>query len=125
MLPIVPRAILVIDQVTHEYKPYHLRDSSEYLIDTYISYHHLHPANLVIHQSPYRIDTVSHIHLIMESINQAIASAKTALGYGNETAGQEPISGAQGAGTATQPYDRGNESKSFARISSIHLYHVH
>lgn len=29
----------------------------------------------------------------------------------NETAGKEPISGEQGAGTATQPFDQGNAGK--------------
>lgn len=30
----------------------------------------------------------------------------------NETAGKEPVSGALGSGTATEPFDQGNNGKS-------------
>lgn len=52
----------------------------------------------------------------METITNLATTATTAaskLIYGdqthnNETAGKEPISGEKGAGTATDPYDKGN-----------------
>lgn len=45
----------------------------------------------------------------METINNVVNSASKAIfGESNETAGREPVSGKQGAGTATEPYDAGN-----------------
>jgi len=66
----------------------------------------------------------------METItNLASTAATTAskLIYGdntaattqNETAGKEPISGAQGKGTATEPFDKGNEEDATAAATSL------
>lgn len=56
----------------------------------------------------------------METVNSVVNAASEAI-WGksdsatssahNETGGQEPVSGAMGAGTATEPYDKGNESE--------------
>ncbi|KAF2748791.1 hypothetical protein M011DRAFT_466563 [Sporormia fimetaria CBS 119925] len=54
----------------------------------------------------------------METISN-VASAASKLVFGdqktttehNETAGQEPISGQQGKGTANEPFDQGNAGK--------------
>lgn len=53
----------------------------------------------------------------METINNVVNSASSAL-WGknnaeqrtvqNETAGQEPVSGVMGAGSADEPFDKGN-----------------
>lgn len=63
----------------------------------------------------------------METVNSVVNAASNAI-WGktdpatttahNETGGQEPISGSTGAGTATQPYDQGNESKLILPSSS-------
>lgn len=34
---------------------------------------------------------------------------------GNETGGKEPLSGEQGKGTVTEPFDQGNKGKRLAR----------
>lgn len=38
-------------------------------------------------------------------------STQTTTTTHNETSGQEPISGSQGAGTMTEPFDKGNSGK--------------
>jgi hypothetical protein len=56
----------------------------------------------------------------METISNVAAAASKAI-WGeqtatqqNETAGQEPISGQQGKGTANEPFDQGNTGKLYA-----------
>lgn len=40
----------------------------------------------------------------------------TTITKNNETAGKEPISGEQGKGTATEPYDQGNAGRLKLRL---------
>ena len=54
----------------------------------------------------------------METINNVITTASKAIWgqepsttQGNETAGEEPVSGVQGKGDLNEPFDKGNESK--------------
>lgn len=51
----------------------------------------------------------------METITNAVNSVSTTVsnaiyGTGNETGGAEPVSGVKGQGTATDPYDKGNDA---------------
>jgi hypothetical protein len=44
----------------------------------------------------------------MESITNVTSAAQKAI-WGNSEGGEEPVAGAQGAGTPTSPFDKGNE----------------
>lgn len=39
----------------------------------------------------------------------------------NETAGKEPVSGVLGKGTATEPFDQGNEGKFWRRHTALSI----
>lgn len=63
----------------------------------------------------------------METISNIASTATTTVSnliYGdqtknNETAGQEPISGEEGKGTATEPFDKGNAGESSFSTSTL------
>ena len=44
----------------------------------------------------------------MDTVSNLAGSAHKAV-FGNNVAGEEPVAGSQGAGTATEPFDKGNE----------------
>jgi hypothetical protein len=64
----------------------------------------------------------------MDTINNIAGAASKAIwGEGANTAntaGEEPVSGERGAGTADDPYDKGNSESKFSTAITYHLCDV-
>lgn len=58
------------------------------------------------------METITNVvNTVSGTVSKAIYGEQPA--NGNETAGNEPVSGVQGQGTATDPYDKGNSGTSW------------
>jgi hypothetical protein len=50
----------------------------------------------------------------METVNTVVSTASKMI-WGDSKTGEEPVNGQAGAGTATEPYDKGNDVGKFSR----------
>lgn len=56
----------------------------------------------------------------MGAVGGAVNAAEDRVwGHGQEQAGEEPVAGAKGSGTATDPYDGGNATGTFCNAWEI------
>lgn len=66
------------------------------------------------------METISNVvNTVSGTVTKAIYGEQPATG--NETAGNEPVSGVQGKGTLTEPYDKGN-SGTYLRAIYRYVY---